>query len=983
MTTPARPEDSPARANTAPDTELPTLPHEHAEGTFVSLPPAPSAPTLSYNPILPPPVELSGRFGRYEIIRSLGKGGMGRVYLALDTQLDRRVALKVPQLEGGDRTTLCERFYREARAAANLHHPNICPVHDVGCIDDIPFLTMTYIEGQTLQEWAAATRPHPSVVLRLLARVALALEEAHQHQVIHRDLKPSNVMIDRRGEPVVMDFGLARRLSLPDEDRLTTPGLLVGTPAYMAPESVYGEAAPSPAMDVYSLGVMLYELLAGRPPFVGPALDLLAQVLRDTPAPPSRWRAGLDPAVDAVCLRALARRPADRFASMTDFARTLTSLAGQNLASPSGGAAGGETPPDPALAPRILDLLRTWGWARAVQKMRNRAQRADRPEQRAAYQGFLDWMAGERSQDAAAVAAFQGLPGGQALRGWALVGQASHRQRDREYAAAIKLLDRAAAEGDPADAMLQATIAHTLAANLVHTGQSDAALPRLHRALELFGPDHFMAGRVLDTLGMAYAYKGNFPIARSFYQESIRRKQVCNDEAGIAISHGQLGRLYLDWGHLDEAEGHFQEDLRLVQKLRSRWSEAQLYNHLGQVALARGDREVACGRRSTARRHYQAAAGWLEQSIRLCQEGSFAVSEAFARKDRALGYLAEGDLAAAQEQARLAAELFAANSFYEGTAKVQVVEGMILRQQGRTAEAERRFRQALNYFETTREADEAVRTLREIARTLRDGNAPVPLVTRAYLEALQRAEAVRHDHLVRGIEEELHEVDVEAYLRHIYRRIRGTAIDDDTPSLLCGESQFGTILSIDLPGFTQTCQGLPAEEVLLTFNHLIADLTDVLTRQDVRILAYRGNGLLALAREARHAERAVAAARELAAALVEFNRPRALLGLEGFRLRIGVATGDLLLGNVGTYHKIDFTAVGSAVTRAGLLRAFASDDLPCIDRSTCEAVRGRLRFHPDSPRQVMGDDGVVHEAWDVLPEDVAPPSPSGQRLPKL
>src|SRR5207248_6188859 len=131
----------------------------------------------------------------------------------------------------------------------------------------------------------------------------------------------------------------------------------------------------------------------------------------------------------------------------------------------------------------------------------------------------------------------------------------------------------------------------------------------------------------------------NFPMAREFFQQSIRYKEAVGDDNGIAVSHGQLGRLYLGWGHLDEAEHHFQEDLRLAQKLRSLWSEAQIYNHLGQVALARGERELAGGRKASARRRWAEAAGWLDESIRHCERGPFPVSEGFARKDRARVYL--------------------------------------------------------------------------------------------------------------------------------------------------------------------------------------------------------------------------------------------------------------------------------------------------------------------------------------------------------
>src|SRR5579884_2001207 len=223
---------------------------------------------------LPPPPP---RLGRYRVVRMLGSGGMATVYLAHDTELDRPVALKVPHLDPRHGPELLERFQREARAAALLRHPNICPVFDVGRADGVPYLTMAYIEGRTLAEAADDYRRRgPGAVAALVRTLALALEEAHGHGVIHRDLKPSNVMITPRGEPVIMDFGLARRADR-DDARLTAVGYALGTPAYMPPEQVSGDVdAMGPAADVYSLGVILYELLTGQLPFTGSATAVLA-----------------------------------------------------------------------------------------------------------------------------------------------------------------------------------------------------------------------------------------------------------------------------------------------------------------------------------------------------------------------------------------------------------------------------------------------------------------------------------------------------------------------------------------------------------------------------------------------------------------------------------------------------------------------------------------------------------------------------------
>src|SRR2546429_129641 len=184
-------------------------------------------------PSLSPATGLPERIGRYRIERLLGKGGMGSVYLAHDTLIDRPVALKVPHLGLADNPALLERFYREARSAGRLQHPHICPVYDVNETDGVHHLCMAYIEGQPLSALTGdfARRP-PREAAVLVRTLALALEEAHRQGVIHRDLKPANIMINRRGEPVIMDFGLAREVRTGPTEQ-SHEGTILGTPTYM------------------------------------------------------------------------------------------------------------------------------------------------------------------------------------------------------------------------------------------------------------------------------------------------------------------------------------------------------------------------------------------------------------------------------------------------------------------------------------------------------------------------------------------------------------------------------------------------------------------------------------------------------------------------------------------------------------------------------------------------------------------------------
>ncbi len=285
------------------------------------------------------------RFGRYVIHKTLGKGGMGVVYLAEDTELHRLVALKIPTLADDDPERSAERlsrFFREARAAATLRHAHICPVFDVGQIDGRHYISMAYIEGSTLQQIIKKQGPQPErAAASLVRKLAIGLAEAHAAGVVHRDLKPSNVMVDRKGEPVITDFGLARQLATSDDSRLTQSGVVMGSPAYMSPEQVDGDDI-GPASDIYSLGVILYETLTGRVPFAGPPMQVMKKVAHDEPPRPSELRGGLDPRLETICLRMMAKTPGERYGSMDEIAATLADY-----------LKGLEIPPRPAPRPAV------------------------------------------------------------------------------------------------------------------------------------------------------------------------------------------------------------------------------------------------------------------------------------------------------------------------------------------------------------------------------------------------------------------------------------------------------------------------------------------------------------------------------------------------------------------------------------------------------------------------------------------------------
>jgi serine/threonine protein kinase len=278
------------------------------------------------------PVPASGgaldprrQFGRYQIQWRLGVGGMATVYLARDLLLDRLVALKIPDF-GPDATEVDrERFFREAQAAASLSHRGLCPVYDSGVVNGTPFLAAAYIDGKPLSERiSSGTTGSIDSAVKLVREIATVMHAAHEQGVIHRDLKPSNIMIDEAGLPVITDFGLAWRRHQGLDERLTASGMIIGTPGYMPPEQLKSRDCPiQPTYDVYSLGVVLYELLTGQLPFTGTIGEMMAKILRDPPVPPSALRSDLSLELDDICLKALEKDPSKRFATMLEFASAL------------------------------------------------------------------------------------------------------------------------------------------------------------------------------------------------------------------------------------------------------------------------------------------------------------------------------------------------------------------------------------------------------------------------------------------------------------------------------------------------------------------------------------------------------------------------------------------------------------------------------------------------------------------------------------
>ena len=259
--------------------------------------------------------------GRYQILSVLGTGGEGTVYLARDTASDGQVALKVGRRDLPPEQR--QRFLANGRLLAGLQHPNLCPVVDVGESEGWPYVAMAHVAGTSLGAVIREGPPPISQVVRIVMALAQALDYAHGKGILHLDLKPSNIQIDAAGQPVVIDFGLAAARDEFAEDG--TLGMVPGTPAFMSPEQVRGDRAViGPPADVYSLGMVLYQALTGRLPFEGKSANVLYHAVYTLPEPPSSHRPEVSPQLDAVCLKALAKQPEARYASMAEFGAALS-----------------------------------------------------------------------------------------------------------------------------------------------------------------------------------------------------------------------------------------------------------------------------------------------------------------------------------------------------------------------------------------------------------------------------------------------------------------------------------------------------------------------------------------------------------------------------------------------------------------------------------------------------------------------------------
>jgi serine/threonine-protein kinase len=298
---------------------------------LIPVPPASTSPPPVGAITTPPQIPGERYIGKYRVKRELGRGGMGAVYLAEQPGLGREVAIKQLVASAAADPVALKRFLQEAQVMARTSHPNLVQVHDLELMGTENYIVLEFIRGKSLRDWMNQGPITPPQVFAVMHGVLQALDYAHKRAIVHRDMKPENVLISDDGMVKVADFGIAR---LTDDTGVggtaTKTGTTVGTPQYMSPEQVSSSKVDGRS-DLYSAGIMFYELVAGQPPFTASEADgpftLMAKHVQAPPKPPSVFRPGLDPTVEQVILRALAKRPEDRFQTGEEFDNAITAAA--------------------------------------------------------------------------------------------------------------------------------------------------------------------------------------------------------------------------------------------------------------------------------------------------------------------------------------------------------------------------------------------------------------------------------------------------------------------------------------------------------------------------------------------------------------------------------------------------------------------------------------------------------------------------------
>src|SRR5437764_2964784 len=625
----------------------------------------------------------------YRILGQIGEGGMGVVYVADDLLLGRRVAIKIPHA-GKDEQHYRARFLKEARAVSNLNHKTIAAVHDLGETEDgQPYIVMELVSGQTLGDMLAGPGISLTRAVEVIREVAEALAEAHRRGIVHRDVKPSNVIINERGEVKVLDFGLAKQLdeefahaSTPDVQALlaarTRSDVVIGTPLYLSPEQARG-APVDGRSDLFALGALLYECVAGRPAFSGSnVIEIGAQVLHFDPPPPSRFNARIPAELDRLTLKALAKRPEDRFQTADEFAAELARLrarlsdsdttrtrrltSAEHLVRSSALITMAERLRRPSLSPLALvgvvaalllcvaayifwpptrhipppeavalynqgvDAMREGAYYKATDPLRRAIEMDDkyalahaRLAEAWAEMDFLDRAKDSMLAATALVPDLAALP-----KEDALYFDAVRSTVGRKYTEAVKAYE-GIAQLDPNKPQPQVYV--DLGRAYDKNNETEKAVEAFTKATTL---DSSYAAAFIN-LGVLQARQKNLAGATDAFARAEQLYAGKNRE-GEAEVHYQRGRLYVELGRLAEAHSELQRSLDIARETKNQYQQVQALLQLPYTETTNAEQAQAFAREAidtaeSAGMPNLAALGHIRLATLLLQQGDYAGTE--------------------------------------------------------------------------------------------------------------------------------------------------------------------------------------------------------------------------------------------------------------------------------------------------------------------------------------------------------------------
>jgi serine/threonine protein kinase/Flp pilus assembly protein TadD len=720
----------------------------------------------------------------YRILDELGKGGMGTVYVGEDLHLQRRVAIKFP-LKRSSEHRLHARFLREARAVSQLNHPNIAAIYDYGETDDgQPFIVMELVKGRTLNSLLEQSELSLRHAVEIIRDVAQALAEAHKHGIVHRDIKPSNVILDERNVTKVLDFGLAKDLNtqtIPASDpeartvlAETQSGTIVGTPLYLSPEQARGQIVDARS-DLFVLGVLLYESIAGKHPFSGNGmLEIAAQIIHVNPKPPSAFNHHVPQELDRISMRALSKRPEERYQSAAEFITDLENLRLQTRegsvdqvptqrisVNPTAATTTLSRLSDIFVRPRfsfgvVVLTLGVFGalmwtvkivWRSRPYQPSAEAQRWYQLGANALREGTY-YKASQALQEATTTDHDFALAHARLAEAWTELDYGD-KAKDETILATSLVADRSSLQ--PLDALYLQAITDIISRNfqgaISKYGEIVKTVPDSEKAYAYFdlgrayeknedldnaitnyrnatGHDPQCAPAFL-RLGVLYGRRQDVAGAESAFQKAVQIYRVSSNFEGVAEALFQHGVLYDNQDKSSEAKAQFEESLTIASATNNRYQEIKSKLQLSSVLRTAGDT-------ATAQRY-------ANEVIQLAQANGLENLTTSGLIDLGYSYLLSSDFEHAEQYFKQALDYAQRNKGRRNEARALLSLGSLKQTQGKIDEAVSYIQQALGFYQSGGYRQETAQALLLLGRANRD-KGDYEAATQAFFQQLEIAE---------------------------------------------------------------------------------------------------------------------------------------------------------------------------------------------------------------------------------------------------